>query len=211
MADSSILMADSTTNSHLFWGVRGGGCNFGVVTEFVLKLHPQRRNVFGGVCLFDLSVLDRLVDVTLEWWKRGPSKKEGMAQVFGRGPDGKPMIKVLLFYNGSEEEGRSVYKEFFDLHPVVDMCREMPFEEMNTLQNNVAVHGRNVYWKGASHTGGNPDLCKVLFDQVIERSSDPSFTVGLLTEYLGQLHSRRCYCLPSRCPKQHAHQRRLGE
>ncbi|KDQ54385.1 hypothetical protein JAAARDRAFT_135772 [Jaapia argillacea MUCL 33604] len=192
VADGSILTANSQTNPDLFWGIRGGGCNFGVVTEFVLKLYPQRRTVFGGLCVFAPTVLDKLVEVTQEWWKAGPGEKEGMIQVFTRGPDAKPMVGIFMFYNGSEEEGRTNYKKFFDLHPVVDMCHELPYEELNSCRlNKVAVPGRNVYMKGAYHTGSNPDLPKILFERVMERSSDPSFIIVLLTEYfpLGRTNS----------------------
>jgi FAD/FMN-containing dehydrogenase len=47
-------------NTDLFWGVRGGGCNFGVVTEFVYKLHPQRRTVYAGAIIFAPDALEKL-------------------------------------------------------------------------------------------------------------------------------------------------------
>lgn len=88
-ADGSVLTVNDELNSDLFWAVRGGGCNFGVVTEFVYQLHPQRRHVFAGIVVFPQSVLDKLVFVTNEWWGNGhkPSGKEAMLQVLMIGPD----------------------------------------------------------------------------------------------------------------------------
>jgi FAD/FMN-containing dehydrogenase len=136
-ADGSILTVNDKLNTDLFWAVRGGGCNFGVVTEFVYQLHPQRRDVYAGMLIFPATVLDKLVSVTTEWWANGngPSEKECMLQSMTRGPDGtvwfdwvfileakpdriapvQPCIIAIIFYNGTEEEGRVKYKRFLDL------------------------------------------------------------------------------------------------
>ena len=88
-ANGSVLTANSTTNPDLFWAVRGGGCNFGVVTEFIYQLHPQRRNVYAGHLIYPSAVLDKLIPVTAEWWAngKGPSEKEALLQLLTRGPD----------------------------------------------------------------------------------------------------------------------------
>ena len=88
-ADGSILTASESENSDLFWGIRGAGSNFGVVTEFVLRLHPQRRTVYCGMVVYTPDKLEALLDVTQEWRKKGSFEKEGMIQAFTRGPDGQ--------------------------------------------------------------------------------------------------------------------------
>ena len=80
------MTANEKENVDLFWGIRGGGSNFGVVTEFVLKLHPQRRTVFCGMVIFSPDQLEALLDVTQAWWENGPSEKEGMLHAYARGP-----------------------------------------------------------------------------------------------------------------------------
>jgi FAD/FMN-containing dehydrogenase len=94
VADGSILTASDTENQDLFWGIRGGGCNFGVCTEFVLKLHPQRRMVYSGVAIFTADKLEKLVALTTQWWVKGPSEKEGMLQVFTQGCDKSVRIRA---------------------------------------------------------------------------------------------------------------------
>ena len=91
-ADGSTRTASSIENSDLFWAIRGGGCNFGVVTEFVYKLHPQRRTVYAGPMIFAPPALEKLVAVTEKWWTQGPGEKEGMVQLFTRGPDRSVLI-----------------------------------------------------------------------------------------------------------------------
>jgi FAD/FMN-containing dehydrogenase len=83
------MTANDTENSGLFWAIRGGGSNFGVCTELVLKLHPQSRRVFAGTATFSPELLEKLVSTTSEWWANGPSENEGMVQTITRGADGK--------------------------------------------------------------------------------------------------------------------------
>jgi hypothetical protein len=108
-ANGTIQTASQTSNPDLFWGIRGGGSNFGVCTEFVQKLHPQRPKVFAGPIIFSFptpkdpvnsdehaetlkknsNLLNSLITGTQKWWAKGPSEKEGMLQVCERGPDGE--------------------------------------------------------------------------------------------------------------------------
>lgn len=86
-ADGTIHTASSTENSDLFWGIRGGGSNFGVVTEFVFHLHPQRRTVFGGPVLFTRDKVEAIAR-TIEEWFLSAGPKEALHATMGRTPDG---------------------------------------------------------------------------------------------------------------------------
>jgi FAD/FMN-containing dehydrogenase len=113
-ASGEILAVNATTNEDLFWGIRGGGGNFGVVTNFVLKLHPQPRKVFAGPVIFSPLMLGNVVSV-LENWLSTATPLASALLAFAPGPDGNPAIIVLLAYHGGEEEGRKVFKPIFDL------------------------------------------------------------------------------------------------
>jgi len=95
LADGSVSTASETENPDLFFGIRGGGSNFGVCTEFVLKLYPQRRSVFSGIAVFAPNDLEKLTSVMGEWWSKGPSEKEGIFHILTRGPDGH--VAVFFF------------------------------------------------------------------------------------------------------------------
>ncbi|KAI9001297.1 FAD-binding domain-containing protein [Trametes punicea] len=179
-ADGTIRIANDSENSDLFWGIRGAGSNLGVVTEFVLKLHPQRRTVFGGMVAFSPDTLEPFLDVTQEWWTNGPSEREGMIQAFTRGPDGQPCIICFMFYNGTEAEGRQNYKAFFDLSACASLTPLRP-----SFQNFVAGPGQNVYMKGAFAPEAFPRaLLPQVFQRVVELSSSPDYIVALLMEYV---------------------------
>ena len=95
-ADGSIRSVNSSENADLYWGVRGGGCNFGVVTEFVYKVHPQRSTVYAGHVIFPSSASKKLIALTEAWWTKGPSEKEAMMHLLTRAPDGNVGIFTLI-------------------------------------------------------------------------------------------------------------------
>ncbi len=136
VGDGSILTANDNENSDLFWAVRGGGCNFGVCTQFVLKLHEQRKTVYSGLLIYPPPLLDQLFKVAQEWWNNSPSEKSSIFMAFGNGPpperlvsfnftpvesyvnfdsSPQPCVVIIPFYNGTEEEGRKAFKAFLDL------------------------------------------------------------------------------------------------
>src|SRR6266403_1962099 len=86
-ANGTALTVSESENADLFWAIRGGGSNFGVCTEFVLRLHPQRLTVFAGIVIFSPAVLDDLTKILSEWWKT-IKDNEGLLQVFGKDPAG---------------------------------------------------------------------------------------------------------------------------
>jgi FAD/FMN-containing dehydrogenase len=86
-ASGASLTVSESENADLFWAIRGGGSNFGVCTEFVLRLHPQRHTVFAGIITFPAAVLDDLMKVLSEWWET-IKDHEGILQTVCRDPAG---------------------------------------------------------------------------------------------------------------------------
>ncbi|KAH9942500.1 FAD-binding domain-containing protein [Epithele typhae] len=184
-ADGQVITASPTSHPDLFWGLRGGGSNFGVVTEFVLQLHPQRRTVFCGMAVFGEHQLEQFLDVTEAWWNNGTTEKEGMIHAFTRSPmDRSPCIVAFMFYNGSEAEGRDNFKAFFDIGPVMDATAERPYEELNSLQNAIAAPGQAVYMKGTFAPATYPRaLLPRVFARAAELSAPEGYHIGFLLEY----------------------------
>ncbi|KAH9836777.1 uncharacterized protein C8Q71DRAFT_58980 [Rhodofomes roseus] len=182
LANGSIVTANETENPDLFWGIRGGGSNFGVVAEFVFRLHPQRRTVFAGRALYHRRQLEALISATAEWWD-SPGDRSAQIQAATVGPDGQPAMAVIMFYNGSEAEGRAFYHRFFDIGPVLDQVKEIPYEDVNSLQNASLYHGQGVYFKGAAHR--RPDYETVLraFDRAAALNAGPGPNPRVIFEY----------------------------
>jgi len=183
-ADGSILTVNETTNPDLFWGIRGGGGNFGVCTEFVLKLHAQRRTVFAGPIIFPPTALESLVNAAQKWWDNGPSQKDALQIGYTRGPDNQPCILAIMFYNGSEAEGRANFKFLYDIGPVADMAKEIPFEALNTLHNPFTEHGSARYIKGTVQTKTPVSTTQTAFDQALQISASGYPKLNILYEYM---------------------------
>ena len=94
-ADGSVVTASPTSHPDLFWGIRGGGCNFGIVTEFVLKVYPQRKTVFAGHIIFPPPLLGKVCEAIDKWWPEA-KEQEAMLLALTRGPDGQVRIDAQL-------------------------------------------------------------------------------------------------------------------
>ena len=86
LADGRTVIANDTKNEDLFWGIRGGGSNFGVCTEFVFRLHEQRPTVYSGILIYPPPLVDQVLKATEEWWKGKPSPDTCLLQAITRGP-----------------------------------------------------------------------------------------------------------------------------
>ncbi|KAF5314713.1 hypothetical protein D9611_007026 [Ephemerocybe angulata] len=181
-ANGSILTASDTENHDLFWAIRGGGSNFGVATELVYQLHPQRKTIFAGSAVYTPEKVEKLIELTKKWWDN-VGEDEGMIQAVTATPDGKPIFLIIFFYNGSEEEGRAHYKEFFDVGPVVDTVSEIPYERLNSQLNAQVAHGRCYYLKGVSQVSPNYQATVELIQKVAGLAKEGVFRTAMLHEY----------------------------
>ncbi|KAH9058045.1 hypothetical protein EDB87DRAFT_1627897 [Lactarius vividus] len=185
-ANGTTLTLSDTDNPELFWGIRGGGSNFGICTEFVLRLHPQRPTVFAGIIVYSTDVLRELMAVLTRWWKNVKSH-EGILKILSRDPfSGKECIALVLFYNGSEKDGRENFREFFDLKPVFDDAKEIPFEKLNSLTNDASPHGGNYYMKSVLQSNPRFDVVNAVLEKLIKLNAAPGNGIdhAYLFEYI---------------------------
>ncbi|KDQ12316.1 hypothetical protein BOTBODRAFT_146774, partial [Botryobasidium botryosum FD-172 SS1] len=168
-ASGEILAASDTENIDLFWAIRGGGSNFGPVTEFVYKLHEQRADVYitskhprdsmakMHFLIFPGENASQILD-EIEQWRKSQSNKEALHLLFVAGPDGKPCVLLMAMYNGSLKEGEGRFNRFAALGPAVNKSRMMPYPEINALQNHATVHGKNRLLRGVFVPGFDKEL-----------------------------------------------------
>ncbi|KAI0056283.1 FAD-binding domain-containing protein [Artomyces pyxidatus] len=169
LASGDTVTASESENPDLFWGLRGGGSNFGVVTEFVYRLHPHPGPVFAGLLILQPDAMEQVMGIVEKKWEAGMSPKETYQIMVATGGPGRvPCIGVFLFWDGLEAEGRENFKGFLDLGTLIiaDMCKQMPYSAVNTLQNESVPHGRNYYLKSVFLPRPSPAVAVAVRDAV---------------------------------------------
>ena len=149
-ADGGLLRANESENEDLFWALRGGGGNFGVVTSFEYQLHDVESLVLGGMVLHALDRAKEVLQFYREFSSNIPDEAEAFVALL-TSPDGDPMIAMLLGYNGPIDEGERVLRPAREFGPpVADLVQPMPYGVRQTLlEEGLGAHGVQRYWKSA--------------------------------------------------------------
>ena len=154
-ADGRILAATKNENEDLFWALRGGGGNFGVVTAFEYDLHPVRE-VYGGPILFELEDAADVLRFYREFIRDAPEEFGGFPawQIAPPLPfipedrHGEPFLIFVTCWAGPIEEGEAALKPIRDVAPVVaEHVGPMPYPAINSAFDALVPPGLQHYWK----------------------------------------------------------------
>jgi FAD/FMN-containing dehydrogenase len=153
-ADGRVVTASATENPELFWGIRGGGGNFGVVTKFDLQLHDLGPIVYGGIIAFPAFMAPDVVPAWTEFIKNAPDEVGGGLAFMSAPPEefvpqeawGMPIVGIVACYAGPVEDGEAAYQPLRDLGPVVDMFGPIPYVAVNQLLDAANPKGNQNYW-----------------------------------------------------------------
>jgi FAD/FMN-containing dehydrogenase len=164
-ADGELRHASDSENPDLFWGVRGGGGNFGVVTSFEFRLHPVRRRVVAGSVLFPLS---RARDVLRLWADYAPEAPDELQlDVFVGFPPGDAggMAGFGVCYSGDENDVERVLAPIRRLGtPLDDDIEAIDYVALQRSGDNTDPRARATYLKG----GFVPELPGGLVSAIVE-------------------------------------------
>ncbi|KAG8696144.1 hypothetical protein FRC08_007331, partial [Ceratobasidium sp. 394] len=174
-ASGNIVSTSETENPELLWALRGGGGNFGVVTEFVFRLHEQRRDLYQASFMFPPPAADILM-AEVNTWLADRSIIETGALVFSVGPTGQPVLALHLLYNGDSTEGKNKFERFAKLGPVVQQDQTIPYIKLNQMLNPISTHGDGRHSRGnfvpAVPTGIPVELIKDVFGVWLKVTQD---------------------------------------
>jgi hypothetical protein len=169
LADGSFVTANKETNPDLFWAVRGGGGNFGVVTSFLFQAHPTKM-VFAGPVFWDAKDAKRVMAAYRDFIPKAPEEMGlfvGLKTVpptdpFPKEHWGKRACALIGAYNGPIGEGQKLMASLLEKlpAPLFNWQGEMPFPAINTLFDPFFPKGLQWYWKG--------DFVGQLTDQAID-------------------------------------------
>lgn len=146
-ADGTTVQASATENPELFWGLRGGGGNFGVVTEFQFQLHPIDGRTLVADLWFDLDD----APAVFQGWRElnAAAPREATFTAWVGDLDGRPLASVGLVWVGDPEDGRRLLPPLRALgRPVDERVLELSYVDLQRMDDSIEGHAMRRYWKG---------------------------------------------------------------
>jgi len=185
-ADGRFLVASATENPDLFWALRGGAGNFGVVTSFAYQLHPVGA-VLAGLVVWPLARAKEVLGFYREFSVAAPDELR-LDVVLGNSPEG-PTLAIIVCWCGTIAEGERVIQPLREFAtPVLDTVAPVPYTTIQTLLESFGyVPGLHHYWKSSFFKELSDDAIDRLVDTVVPMAS-PMSAVSI--EHLGGAISR---------------------
>jgi FAD/FMN-containing dehydrogenase len=156
LADGRVITASQEENADLFWGIRGGSGNFGVVTDFEFQLHELGPIVLAGLALWPLERASEVFRGWRDYVDAAPDELSTACVMITAPPEdfvpdrlkGQVAVGMAAMYVGDPEEGAGVVQPLKDLGPEVDLIQPMPYTAFQAILDPSAPPGMRNYWRG---------------------------------------------------------------
>jgi FAD/FMN-containing dehydrogenase len=187
-AEGERLRVDALTEPELFWGLRGGGGNFGIATAFEYRLHPVGPMVLGGPIFWPLADGPEVLGFLRDFAPQAPDEL-GLALFLRLAPPGplvppdwygRPVLGVVPVWTGDPAAGQRAIAPLRRVaRPVADTVRPLPYLFLQSMVDAANQHGMHYYWRSQRL----PELADGAVDAVVglaEAITSPlSYAVGL--------------------------------
>ena len=168
-AEGKLVRASSDENPDLYWGLRGGGGNFGIVTAIDYKLYPVGPEIVGGLVAWPISEANKVLELYRTLAGNAPPELTIVAILRPAPPapwlpgewHGKLIVALLACYSGNPVEGEKLVapiKKFGK--PIGDVLVRRPYAQLQSLLDATAPKGRRYYWKSEYMPDIKAELCK---------------------------------------------------
>ncbi len=167
-ADGTVHQVDEQRDPELLWGLRGGGGNFGVVTELTYQLHPVGPDVFAAIVVYHADRAHEILRAYRDWTADLPDEVSSIVEC-GSVPEeedipeehwGEPCVIVVVCAATDLARGEALVQPIRDLDPIADLSGPVPFVELQQLFDADYPDGMRYYWRSLHLPG--------LSDEVIE-------------------------------------------
>jgi FAD binding domain/Berberine and berberine like len=154
-ADGRLMMASADRNPDLFWALKGGGGNFGVVTGFEFALHEVGPLLYGGMMMFPLDAAVDILKAYRAFMEGAPDEICGGSAILCAPPEefvpepirGKPVLAIIACYVGPVDAGERAFAPLREWEPALEMLSPMPYSVVQSLIAPGNPPGRHHYWK----------------------------------------------------------------
>jgi len=195
-ADGKLLRASANEHSDLFWALRGGGGNFGVVTNFEFTLHPIGAQVAIAMPIYAMKSAREVMSACRNYMVNAPDELMVLG-VYWSGPalpevpeehQGKPVVILLGCYTGSQEYAEKVIAPLQTItKPIADLSASMGWKEVQQLLDEDYPNGKYYYWKSIYLNRFDDEVMGIMEEYTIKR---PSAESSIDVWFLGGAASR---------------------
>ena len=177
-ADGRQVVASEDENPDLFWGLRGGGGNFGVVTAFHLRLHPVGPIVLAGQLMYPAPMAGDLMRFYRDFILAAPDEVCGGMAFITAPPEefvpepvrGQPVVGVIVVYAGDPADGEEAFRPLREFGPPgLDMVQPMPYVAVQQMIDAGNPPGKLNYWNADFYS----ELPDKAIDTFVERATKP--------------------------------------
>lgn len=174
-ANGQLVKASAGEHSDLYWGLRGGGGNFGVVTAFEFALHPV-STVVGGIVAHPLPRAREVLQFYRRFIATAPDELTTLV-VFATTPEGHQIIGIAACFAGPVEQGAEAIRPLKEFGPpVMDMMGPLPYTALQQANDPTAPAGLQNYWKAAFLH----DLSDESIDAMIEYATNATSPLSMI-------------------------------
>lgn len=186
-AAGKVLRASKDENSDLFWGLRGGGGNFGIATNFEYRLHEVGPMVLSGPVIFPFARAREVLDFFVEFTATAPDELNLDCAIVAP-PGAKPMVILEVCYSGDLATGEKLIAPVRNfIKPLADQVMAVPYVKVQSKGDDANAPGRNYYVKSGFVESVDPRLLDAM---VAGFSGDPGRGTVMLLQQLGGAISR---------------------
>jgi len=174
-ADAELLHVDARTEPELFWGLRGGGGNFGIATAIEYELHPVGPMVLGGPMFWPLADAPALLEYLDDANADAPDDL-GITLAMMNAPPlpflsperfGTPVVSLVVAWTGDFDEGRRAIEPLRSIGtPLADVVGPTPYVALQSMLDGGAPHGRHYYWKSHRFPRMSEEVLGVLMERM---------------------------------------------
>jgi hypothetical protein len=173
-ADGRLVHASESENADLLWGLRGGGGNFGIVTQFEFDLHPLGPMVYAGPIFYPADAAGDLLRAFRDWADDAPDEVTGLVSLTSAPPlpvipvqwHGKKVAIFVATSTGSIEDGSGLVANIRQVaEPIADLLGPMPYHVIQTLLDPLWPKGIHAYFKATNLSRLDDGLIDRLCDE----------------------------------------------
>ncbi|MFN2495517.1 MAG: FAD-binding oxidoreductase [Pseudonocardiaceae bacterium] len=176
-ADGRLLTASDEVNEDLFWGIRGGGGNFGVVTSFEYRLHAVGPVLAGGLS-YPLATAPEVLRFYDDFVKSAPDELSTMASL-AWSPAGEPVISIVVCCCGPVDAGEQVLRPLRSFRsPLEDSIHPMPYQVFQSAPDAGFPSGQLHYWKSGWLRNVTDEAIETMI-RFVRQMPSPTTGVGL--------------------------------